>query len=82
MQELIPVGCGLLLGAALGYIRPSMRLAVGAALAIVLGVCATLVTGEFALTWGYVLVDIPLVALATVLALVSARRIAPAWRSR
>jgi hypothetical protein len=29
-----------------------------------------------------VLVDIPLVALATVLALVSARRIAPAWRSR
>jgi hypothetical protein len=82
MQELIPVGCGLLLGAALGYIRPSMRPAVGAALAIVLGVCATMVTGEFALTWGYVLVDIPLVALATVLALVSARRIAPAWRSR
>jgi hypothetical protein len=82
MQELIPIGCGLLLGAALGYIRPSMRLAVGAALAIVLGVCATLVTGEFELTWGYVLVDIPLVALATVLALVSARRMAPAWRSR
>ena len=82
MQELIPIGCGLLLGAALGYIRPSMRLAVGAALAIVLGVCATLVTGEFELTWGYVLVDIPLVALATVLALVSARRMTPAWRSR
>ena len=82
MQELIPIGCGLLLGAALGYIRPSMRLAVGAALALVLGVCATLVTGEFELTWGYVLVDIPLVALATVLALVSARRMAPAWRSR
>jgi hypothetical protein len=82
MQELIPVGCGLLLGGALGYIRPSMRPAVGAAFAVLLGVCATLVTGEFALSWGYVLVDIPLVALATVLALVSARRITPAWRSR
>jgi ABC-type antimicrobial peptide transport system permease subunit len=82
MQELIPVGCGLLLGAALGYIRPSMQLPIGAALAIVLGVCATVVTGEFKLSWDYVLVDIPLVALATFLSLVTVRRVAPAWRSR
>jgi hypothetical protein len=82
MQELIPVGCGLLLGAALGYIRPSMRLPIGAALAVVLGVCATVVTGEFKLTWSYVLVDIPLVALATCLAFVTFRRLTPAWRSR
>jgi hypothetical protein len=32
MQELIPLGCGLLLGAALGFVRPSIRLPVGAAL--------------------------------------------------
>ena len=82
MQELIPVGLGLLLGAALGYIRPSVRLPVGAALAVVLGVCATVVTGEFKLSWEYVFVDIPLVALATFLSLVTVRHLAPAWRSR
>jgi hypothetical protein len=30
MQELIPLGCGLLLGAAIGFVRPSIRLPVGA----------------------------------------------------
>jgi hypothetical protein len=82
MQELIPVGCGLLLGAVLGYLRPTMRLPVGAALAVVLGVCATVVTGEFKLSWDYVLVDIPLVALATFLSYASVRQVAPAWRTR
>jgi hypothetical protein len=82
MQELIPVGLGLLLGAALGYIRPSVRLPAGAALAVVLGVCATVITGEFKLSWEYVLVDIPLVALATCLSLVTVRHFAPAPRSR
>ena len=33
------------------------------AVAIVLGVLATLVTGEWSTSWGFVLVDIPLVAL-------------------
>ena len=41
MQELIPFGCGLLLGAALGWVRPSIRLWVGAVLAVALGVAAT-----------------------------------------
>ena len=80
MQELIPIGCGLLLGAALGFLRPSIRLPVGAALCIVLGTLATVVTGEFKLSWGYVLVDIPLVGLAAFLALVSVRHLSPAWR--
>ena len=81
MQELIPIGCGLLLGAALGSVRPSIRLAVGAALCVVLGVLATVVTGEFELSWGYLLVDIPLVALSAFLALVSVRHLSPAWRA-
>jgi len=46
-----------------------MRPAVGAALAIALGFTATVVTGEFASSWGYVLVDVPLVALAAFLGL-------------
>jgi len=81
MQELIPIAWGLLLGAALGFVRPSIRLAVGAALCVVLGSLATVVTGEFKLSWGYLLVDIPLVALAAFLALVSVRHLSPAWRA-
>jgi hypothetical protein len=81
MQELIPIGCGLLLGATLGLVRPSIRLAVGAAMCVVLGVLATVVTGEFRISWEYLLVDIPLVALAAFLALVPVRHLSPAWRA-
>jgi hypothetical protein len=74
MQELFPIACGLLLGVALGFVRPTIRLPVGAALAIVLGVLATVVTGEFKTSWGYVLIDIPLVAVAATVGLLAGRR--------
>jgi hypothetical protein len=77
MQELFPLACGLLLGTTLGLVRPSLRLPLGALLAVLLGVLATVVTGEFRLSWGYVLVDIPLVALAAFLAFMAARALRP-----
>ena len=77
MQELFPIACGLLLGGALGFLRPPMRLPVGAVMAVALGVLATVVTGEFKMSWGYVLVDIPLVACAALVGLVLARRLRP-----
>jgi hypothetical protein len=78
MQELIPFGCGLLLGAALGWVRPSIRLPLGALLAIAMGVFATVVTGEFKLSWDYLLVDIPLVAVAAFAGFAALRRTAAA----
>jgi hypothetical protein len=77
MQELFPIAMGLVLGAALGFVRPSIRLPVGIALAIVLGVLATVLTGEFKTSWGYLLVDIPLVALAATAGLLAARYARP-----
>jgi hypothetical protein len=77
MQELFPLASGLLLGATLGFMRPSVRLPLGAAVAVALGVLATVVTGECRLSWGYVLIDIPLVALAAFLAFVAARALRP-----
>jgi hypothetical protein len=62
--ELFPIACGLLTGALVGRLRPSLHLPFGAALAIVFGVAATVLTGEAKMSWGYVLVDIPLVAVA------------------
>ena len=81
MQELIPIGCGLLLGAALGFVRPSIRLPVGAALALVLGLLATVISGEFKTSWGYLLVDVPLVALAAFLGFSSVRHYTLNWRT-
>jgi hypothetical protein len=82
MQELFPFGCGLLLGATLGYVRPAMRLPIGGLFAVALGVLATVVTGEFKASWAYVVVDIPLVACATFLGLVVARHASPVAERR
>jgi hypothetical protein len=58
-------------------------LPIGAGLAIVLGLLATVVTGEFKTSWGYLLFDIPLVAFAAFLGFLSARHLRPPiWRSR
>ena len=82
MQELFPLAAGLLLGVMLGFVRPTLRLPVGVILAILLGTIATVVTGEFKLSWGYLLFDIPLVGFAAFLGFVSARQLRPAtWRS-
>jgi len=77
VQELFPILFGLILGAALGFVRPSMRLPLGAGLAIALGVLATVVTGEFKSSWAFLLIDIPLVALSAVAGLLAGRRAAP-----
>jgi hypothetical protein len=75
MQELLPVALGLLLGATLGFVAPRARTLIGATLAVALGVLVTVITGEAQLSWGYVLVDIPLVAAAAVLSLMVVRRL-------
>jgi hypothetical protein len=80
MQELFPLACGLVLGALLGALRPGLRLPIGAALAIVLGVLATVATGEFKTSWSYLLIDIPLVAFAAAVGLVAGRQMAPGRR--
>ena len=76
MTELVPLFSGGLLGLVLGYFRPSVRPPVGALLSILLGICASAVTGELSISWAYVLIDIPLVALSATVCLVAARTFA------
>ena len=76
MQELFPILFGLILGAALGFVPPSIRMPLGAVLAVALGVLATVITGEFKSSWGYLLIDIPLVALSALAGLLAGRRVA------
>jgi hypothetical protein len=77
MHELFPLFCGLLLGVGLGALRPGIRLPIGAALSVVLGVLATMLAGEWEVSWGFVLIDIPEVALAAFLGLVAVRQLRP-----
>ena len=73
MQELLPIACGVLVGALAGGMKPSLQLPFVAVLAALLGTVATVVSGEFRASWGFLLVDIPLVALSAVLTLTFVR---------
>jgi hypothetical protein len=73
MNELFPVVSGLLVGCLLGGLRPELRLAVGGLLSVVLGVAATVISGEFRVSWEYLLVDIPLVAVCAYVGFILAR---------
>ncbi len=75
MEELFPIASGLLVGALLGAVRPKLRLLVGVALAVALGVLATVVSGEFRLSWAYLAIDIPLVAVSAAIGFLAAKRV-------
>jgi hypothetical protein len=80
MEELVPIGFGLLLGAALSNVRSPLRVPLGLLSAVALGVTATAVTGEAAISWAFVVVDIPLVAFAALLGRLIGRRLWPVAR--
>jgi len=73
VNEIFPLAGGLAVGVGLGWFAPRVRLRFGVLAAIVLGVLATIVSGEFRITWAFVLVDIPLVGLAAAVGLAASR---------
>ena len=75
MNEFFPVAAGVVVGLLLGLIRPSIRLVVGIPLAVVFGITATVISGEFRIGWEYLLIDIPLVAASAVSTLVITRQL-------
>jgi hypothetical protein len=76
IQELVPLVSGFGLGVALGVLRPTSRGWFEALPVVALGVMATVVTGEFKVSWAFVLIDIPLVAMAALCGLLVARQAA------
>ena len=73
MAELLPIASGVLLGVLAGRLSPSPRVRSVVALAVLLGISISAVTGELRTSWGYVLVDIPGVALSAVVSLALSR---------
>jgi hypothetical protein len=77
MEEVFPVGCGVVLGLVIAYLVPGRLrgriLAVGSAL---IGAAASWISGELAVSWLYLLVDIGQVLVAGALTWILAAR----WR--
>jgi hypothetical protein len=80
VEELLPIASGLIIGSILGLIRPSARVPVGAILIVAFGVLATVVSGEYLISWSFLLIDIPLVALCAAASLFVTHRLRQASR--
>ncbi len=74
-SELQPIFSGVLLGSLLGYVRPSLRVRLGVASALVLGAIATILSGEILVAGWYVLIDVSLVAVSAAVALTLVHRL-------
>jgi len=82
VEELLPVMSGLFLGSLLGLLRPSLRVPIGMVLIIAFGVLATVVSGEYLISWSFLLIDIPLVAVSAAAGLFVTHRLRWAGRPR
>jgi uncharacterized membrane protein (Fun14 family) len=77
MEEVIPVGSGVVLGLIVAYVvRSRFRLAALAGGSVLLGLAASWLTGELAVSWIYLPIDIAQVLAAAALTWVLAAR----WR--
>ncbi len=75
MSELFPVVAGLLCGVLIGSLTARRRLYLGLAFAVVAGVLATVISGEWRLSWAFLLIDIPLVAMSATVGVLVSRRV-------
>jgi hypothetical protein len=78
MHELLPIVGGFLLGVLVSRLRPTLARPIGAGGAIAIGVAATIISGEFRLSWDFLAIDIP----GTALAVASGYLAAPFLRAR
>lgn len=68
MHEVFPVAAGIAIGALTLRLAPAgLRAVLLISLSIVAGVLASAISGELALSWGFILIDIPQVLVAAVL---------------
>ena len=81
VEELLPVASGLVIGSILGLLRPSLRVPIGVVLVLTFGALATMVSGEYLISWSFLLIDIPLVAVSACAGLFATHRLRGARRS-
>ncbi len=82
MNELFPIVAGLLCGLLLGSLTAKRRIFVGLAFALVAGTLATIVSGEWRMSWAFLLIDIPLVAISSATGVLLSRKVVLSRASR
>jgi hypothetical protein len=82
VTELFPIVAGLLCGLVLGSLTARRRVLVGLAFSVVAGVLATVVSGEWRISWAFLLIDIPLVAVSAVVGDLLSRSVVLRWADR
>jgi hypothetical protein len=82
VNELFPIAAGLLCGLLLGSLTVKRRIFVGLAFALVAGTLATIVSGEWQMSWAFLLIDIPLVAISSAAGVLLSRRVVLSRASR
>ena len=76
MHEIFPVVAGVLVGfIAMRVASMKVRAVVIAVLSVLFGVAASAVSGELTITWEFILVDIPLVAISALATIFVAHRV-------
>jgi len=82
MGEILPISAGILVGLICWRIA-SVRLRTAAlvVLSVLFGALASLVNGELALSWGFLLIDIPLVFLVAVGTSLLVSRLVSEWQT-
>jgi uncharacterized membrane protein len=73
--EILPILSGLLLGALLGWVEPVSRKRIGLPIALALSFVATTSSGEYHVSWGFLLVDVALVVVTALAGLLVLHRL-------
>jgi len=82
VTEFFPIAAGLLCGLLLGSLTARRRVLVGLVFSVLAGVLATIVSGEWRISWAFLLIDIPLVAVCAAAGDLLSRRIVLRRESR
>jgi hypothetical protein len=73
--EILPIVSGLLLGELLGWMEPDSRKRIGLSAALAVSFLATILSGEYRISWGFLMLDTVLVIAATLASLVTLQRV-------
>ena len=75
MTEFFPVLAGLVCGVLLGSLTVRRPLLVGAVFSVLAGILATVLSGEWRISWEFLLIDIPLVGVSALVGDLAARSV-------
>jgi hypothetical protein len=75
VTEFFPVLAGLVCGVLLGSLTVRRPLLVGAVFSVLAGILATVLSGEWRISWEFLLIDIPLVGVSALVGDLAARSV-------